>query len=77
MLALLSEEVLLSASRTVSKPGVPLKLAAGRKRTLVAAVRNRPEASVSDVGTLVQLPALFHCQLPWDEIAALFEMTMP
>ena len=32
--------MLLSASRTVSAPGVPLKLAAAKNRTLVSALRN-------------------------------------
>lgn len=66
-----------STSLVVREPGVPLKLAAGRKRTLVAAVRNRPEVSASDVEMVVQVPALFHCQLPWAEVAALLVMTTP
>ena len=67
----------LSTSREVSAPGVPLKLAAGRKRTLVAAARNRPEPSVSDVAMVVQVGPLSHCQLPWSEFAALVVMTTP
>ena len=64
MLPLLSAEAEVSTSREVSAPGVPLKLAVGRNRTLVAAARNRPEPSVSDVAMVVQVPALFHCQVP-------------
>ena len=40
MLPLVGAVMLLSTSRTVSSPGVPLKLAVGKNRTLVEAVRN-------------------------------------
>ena len=64
VLPLVGAVMLLSASRTVSSPGVPLKLAVGKNRTLVAAVRNRPVLSARDVEMVVQVEPLSHCQVP-------------
>ena len=77
VLPLFGAVMLESARRTVSEPGTPLKLAAGKKRRPVAEVRNRPELSESDVETLVQVPLLFHCQVPWEAVAALAVTTTP
>ena len=70
-------EMLLSARRAVRAPGVPLKLAAGRKRREVAAVRKRPAESVKEVAISVHVEALSHCQMPCAEVAALAVRTTP
>ena len=69
--------MLLSASRTVSEPGVPLKLAAGTKRRLVAALKNKPEVSANDGEIPVQVEPLSHCHSPCPAVAALAITTTP
>ena len=61
---LVSPLALESTRRAVSAPGVPLKLAAGTKRTLVPAARYRAEVSVRVVETLNHAVPLNHCHVP-------------
>ena len=77
VLPLLGAVMLLSASRTVSEPGVPLKLAAARKRRLVAAFKNKPEVSPNDAEIPVQVEPLSHCHSPCPAVAALAVTTTP
>ena len=64
LVPLVSPIALESTKRAVSAPGVPLKLAAGTKRKLVAAARYRAEVSVRVVETLNHVVPLNHCHVP-------------
>ena len=67
-----------STSRVVREPGVPLKLAAGRKRSDVVVARKRAELLERDVAMEVQLlPSVDHCQVPCAAVAALAVMATP
>ena len=56
-----------------------MKLAAGRKRTEVEAVRKRLALSprLGLVAMLIQLEPFHHCQVPWAAVAALAVMATP
>ena len=77
VLPLVAAEMLLSASRTVSEPGVLLKLAAGTKRRLVAALKNKPEVTANDGEIPIQVEPLSHCHSPCSAVAALAVTTTP
>ena len=67
-----------STRRAVSAPGVPLKLAAGWKRTLVPAARYKAVASARpEVAMSVHVEAFSHCHLPCAEVAALAVIATP
>ena len=65
-----------STKRADRVPGVPLKLAAGRKRTRVSPLRKR--------ATLVEIPLIafqslssYHCHSPWLELAEVAVIATP
>ena len=73
LLAFTRPVALLSTRRAVSAPGVPLKLAAGKKRNCVAEARYSAVLSpkaVVDTSTQV-VPLAECCHLPWLAVAAL------
>ena len=75
MLRLLVEE---STRRVVRDPGVPVKLAAARKRIEVPAARYSPDESARPLeATSVQVVPFSHCQVPSEDGAALAVMTTP
>jgi hypothetical protein len=61
----------------VRLPGVPLKLAAGRKRREVPAASSSAEEGEREVAMDCQAEPLNHCQEPWEAVAALAVMATP